>query len=81
MPTSASQMAYDKAVVTAVLSDDAQPDEDAEGKRVGTQELEIKILTGAHKDEIMTLSNPMSALFNVDLDKRGSGHRPDYDRR
>ena len=69
VPTSASQMAYDKAVVTAVLSDDAQPDEDAEGKRVGTQELEIKILTGAHKDEIMTLTNPMSALFNVDLDK------------
>lgn len=67
--TSASQMVYEKAEVTAVLSDDAQPDyNDAEGRRVGTQELEIRILSGTHKDEIMSLTNYMSALFNVDLD-------------
>lgn len=47
-----------------------QPDYDnAEGRRVGTQELEIRILTGDHKDEIMSLTNYMSALFNVDLEK------------
>lgn len=70
VPTSASQMVYEKAEVTAVLSDDAEADyENAEGRRVGTQELEIRILTGTHKDEIMSLTNYMSALFNVDLEK------------
>lgn len=70
--TSASQIAYDKAEVTAVLSEDAEADYDnAEGRRVGSQELEIRILTGTHKNEIMTLTNNMSALFNVDL-KKGS---------
>ena len=70
VPTSASQMVFEKAEVTAVLSDDAQPDYDnAEGRRTGTQELEIRILTGDHKDEIMSLTNYMSALFNVDLEK------------
>ncbi len=69
IPTSASQLVYDKAVVTAVLEDDAAPDyEYAEGRRVGTQELEIRLLTGVHEDEIMQLTNYMSALFNVDLD-------------
>lgn len=70
VPTSAGQMVYEKAEVTAVLSDDAKADyENAEGRRVGTQELEIRILTGTHKDEIMSLTNYMSALFNVDLEK------------
>lgn len=70
VPTSASQMVYEKAEVTAVLSDDAEADyENAEGRRVGTQELEIRILTGTHKDEIMSFTNYMSALFNVDVEK------------
>ena len=68
--TQASKMVFEKAKVTAVLSDDAQPDySNAEGRRVGSQELEIKILTGSHKDEIMTLTNYMSALYNVDVEK------------
>lgn len=70
VPTSASQMAYEKASVTAVLEDGAVPGyEDAEGRRVGKQELEIRILTGTHKGEIMSLTNYMSALFNVDVEK------------
>lgn len=36
---------------------------------MGTQELEIRILTGTHKGEIMSLTNYMSALFNVDVEK------------
>ena len=71
--SSASQMVYERAVVTAVLSDDVFPDYDnAEGRRVGTQELEIQIQTGAHKNEVMSLTNYMSALFNVDLKKGDS---------
>ena len=73
VPASAGQMAYERARVTAVLADDAVPDhENAEGRRVGSQELELRILSGVHKDQIMSLTNHMSALFNVDL-KKGDG--------
>lgn len=69
-PTSASQVIFVKAKVTAILEDTAVADHDnAEGLRVGSQEVEIQILSGTHKDEIMTLTNNMSALFNVDLDE------------
>lgn len=67
-PTASSQLDFERAEVTAVLSDDAQPDEEnSEGRRIGTQELEIRLLSGAHKDEILPLTNHMSALFNVDV--------------
>ena len=66
--TDSSRMVYAPAKVTAILSDNAQEDfENAEGRRVGNQELEIQILSGDHKDEIMTVTNYMSALFNVDV--------------
>ena len=65
-----SRMVYASAEVTAVLADNAQEDhQNAEGRRVGDQELEIRILSGDHKGEIMTVTNYMSALFNVDVDQ------------
>ena len=65
-----SRMVYASAEVTAVLADNVQEDyQNAEGRRVGDQELEIRILSGDHKDEIMTVTNYMSALFNVDVDQ------------
>jgi uncharacterized membrane protein len=68
--TSSSRLVYEPAKVTAVLNDNALPDYDnAEGRRVGDQELEIEILSGEHKGEIMTVTNYMSALFNVDVEK------------
>ena len=67
-PTASSQLVFVPSKVTAVLSDNAQPDyENGEGRRVGTQELEVRILSGRHKDEILPLTNYMSALFNVDV--------------
>jgi uncharacterized membrane protein len=66
----ASRLMYASAEVTAVLADNAQEDhQNAEGRRVGDQELEIRILSGDHKGEIMTVTNYMSALFNVDVDQ------------
>ena len=66
--TAASQLVFERAEVTAVLSDNAVADhENGEGRRVGSQELEIKLLTGEHKDEVLTFTNYMSALFNVDV--------------
>ena len=71
--TDSSRMVYAPAKVTAVLADNAQEDyENAEGRRVGDQELEIRILSGDHKDEIMTVTNYMSALFNVDEKEDGN---------
>ena len=70
MATDASRMVYAPAKVTAVIKDNAAKDYDnAEGRRVGDQELEIRILSGNHKDEIMQVTNYMSALFNVDVDQ------------
>lgn len=67
-PTASSQLIFVPAKVTAVLEDDAQPDwENSEGRRIGTQELEIRILSGRHKGEVLTLTNYLSALFNVDV--------------
>src|SRR5699024_7751348 len=68
--TDASRMVYAPAKVTAVIKDNAAKDYDnAEGRRVGDQELEIRILSGNHKDEIMQVTNYMSALFDVDVDQ------------
>ena len=66
--TASSQLVFVPARVTAVLEDDAQPDWDSgEGRRVGTQELEIRLLAGDHKGEILPLTNYLSALYNVDV--------------
>ena len=66
----ASRLVYASAEVTAVLADNAQEDhQNSDGRRVGDQELEIRILSGDHKGEIMTVTNYMSALFNVDVDQ------------
>lgn len=67
-PTASSQLIFVPAKVTTVLEDDAQPDwENSEGRRIGTQELEIRILSGRHKGEVLPLTNYLSALFNVDV--------------
>ena len=67
-PTASSQLIFVPAKVTALLEDDAQPDwENSEGRRIGTQELEIRILSGQHRGEVLPLTNYLSALFNVDV--------------
>ena len=67
-PTASSQLIFVPAKGTAVLEDDAQPDwENSEGRRIGTQELEIRILSGRHRGEVLPLTNYLSALFNVDV--------------
>lgn len=67
-PTASSQLIFVPAKVTAVLEDDAQPDwENSEARRIGTQELEIRILSGRHRGEVLPLTNYLSALFNVDV--------------
>ena len=66
--TSAQKQTYVRARVMRVLSDDAQPDYvRGEGRRLGTQELEIEILSGYYKGDTMPLTNYLSILANVDV--------------
>jgi uncharacterized membrane protein len=67
VPSSASRFVFVPAHVLDVLYDDAEPDYvRSEGRRLGKQELKIEILSGAHKGEILQLTNYLSALANVD---------------
>lgn len=56
---------YIAAKVEQVLSDDTSPDAASGGRRLGTQQLRIRILQGAHKGEHMEVENQLSALHNV----------------
>lgn len=62
-----SDYGYYKARVTAILYDDAEVDnENAEGRRVGTQELEVQFINGPHKGETAKVNNYLTALGNID---------------
>lgn len=68
VPSSASRFVFVPARVTDVLYDDAEPDYvRSEGRRLGRQELKIEITWGAHKGEMLQVSNYLSALANVDV--------------
>lgn len=64
--SSARKLMYAKARVVSVLYDDTEPDYTrSEGRRLGTQELEVEILNGMYEGDIMPLTNYLSALGNV----------------
>ena len=66
--TSARKKMYAQAEVTAVLSEDLTPDPQyGEERRTGTQEVEVRLLSGAHKNEILPLTNFLGVLNNVDV--------------
>lgn len=60
---------YEKAMVLKVLSQSLEKD-DVLGLYLGTQDLEIKILTGEHAGEVCTVKNNLSKYYNV-LGKEG----------
>lgn len=66
VPTSASLRSFARAKVTAVLSDDAQPDDWSEGRRLGSQYLELQLLDGPWKGETLSAANYLSAYYNID---------------
>ena len=64
--TNARKLMFARAKVISVLYDDTEPDYvRSEGRRLGKQELEVEILSGTHKGEILPLTNYLSALGNV----------------
>ncbi|WP_313128119.1 YibE/F family protein [Anaerocolumna sp.] len=64
--TSAQKRVFAFAKVTAILGDNAAPDTWTEGRRIGAQELEVKILTGEHKGTVLETVNYLNAYYNVD---------------
>ena len=64
-PTDASLKQYAIGTVVAVTSDNTAPDAWTEGRKIGTQVLQIKILTGAHKGAVLAGTNYATAYSGV----------------
>lgn len=64
--TAAQKRMFAVAEVTDVLADNASPDTWTEGRRIGQQLLEVKVLTGEHKGAVFEAANFLSAYANVD---------------
>ncbi len=60
-----SSVRYVSAKVLTVISDHTEPNEKAEGLRLGSQDLEVEITSGIHKGEHHKITNYLSALHNV----------------
>lgn len=56
---------YDKGVVEKVLSDNTKEDASTEGVRRGSQVLQVKMVSGTYKGQVVTMDNYLSAQFNV----------------
>ncbi len=56
---------FERARVLEVKNEELTEDSLVPGVLIGTQELEIEVLTGKFKDETFILKNPMSRLYNV----------------
>lgn len=64
--SSAQKRIFAVAKVTGVLSENAAPDTWTEGRRIGTQDLEVKVLSGKHKGAVLDTVNYINAYYNVD---------------
>lgn len=64
--TAAQKRQFAVAEVTDVLADNASPDTWTEGRRIGQQLLEVKVLTGENKGAVLEAMNFLSAYANVD---------------
>ena len=66
--TAAQKRSFAVAKVTDILADDAQPEPWSGGLRLGSQEIEVEILSGPHKGEVLETTNYLSAYANVDCE-------------
>ncbi len=65
-----SNIKYEKARVLKVVNQSLIKDNSGTGLYLGTQDLEVKILSGEHQGEVRTVKNYLSKYFNV-LAKEG----------
>ena len=61
---------YEKAKVLKVITQTLEKKDPLSGLSRGTQDLEVKVLTGEHKGEVRTIKNHLSNYYNV-LGKEG----------
>lgn len=64
--TAARKRSFAIARVTDVQYDDAETQDWTEGRRIGQQQLEVEILSGQWKGEILEAANYLSVYSNVD---------------
>lgn len=67
--TESTGIEYETAKVLAVLEDNTVSDERVEGFPVGSTELQLKLLTGRYAGDIVTVTNYLSAMYNVNVGK------------
>ena len=60
-----SSVTFERALIRGVVDETLKPDEKVKGLIKGTQDLNIEILTGAHKGEQHIVKNYLSSRFNV----------------
>ncbi|EKN64757.1 hypothetical protein BABA_22753 [Neobacillus bataviensis LMG 21833] len=60
-----SYVKYEKAEIVRVLSESLEKDATVSGLYRGTQDLEVKLLSGEHKGEVHKVKNYLSTLYNV----------------
>lgn len=65
--TAASKIIYEKAYVSEILDENAEPDTWTEGLRLGTQNVVLTVKTGEYKGEELPITNYLSAYGNIDL--------------
>ena len=64
--TAAQKRMFASARVTDILADDAEPDDWSEGLRLGSQYLELEILSGPYKGAVLEAVNYLTAYSNID---------------
>lgn len=67
--TESTGIEYETARVTAVLEDTTVADERVEGFSVGSTQLQLKLLSGRYAGDTVTVTNYLSAMYNVDVGK------------
>lgn len=64
--SSAQKRKFAVAKVTKVISDNASPDSWTEGRRIGEQQLEVRVISGEHKGTVLETVHYVNAYYNID---------------
>ena len=70
--TESSGIEYETAKVLEVVSDSTVSDPSIEGFRRGDKDLKLQITSGRYKGDVVTVTDYLSAMYNVDVDEGDS---------
>lgn len=60
---------YETARVLKILADNTTADDSIEGKRRGSMDLQVEVLSGRYEGDIVNVTNYLSAMYNVDVEE------------